>query len=172
MSRNTVCDSEDARTRHPSKSSQCAMKRHIRNDGQSAKWCVCTREREGAIVTQSCPTLCDPRDCSLPGSFVQARIREWVAISFSRGSSQPRDQTWVSHIAGRLFTVWATREVVASKYKGQLKKYQQIHAWLYLIIYRQYIRICNESIDFFQRNTWDRGSNKVVNDNHQSDEII
>ena len=124
--------------------------------------CVHTWEREGVIVAQSCPTLCDPRDCSLPGSFVQARILEWVAISFSRGPSQPRDQTWVSHIAGRLFTVWATREVVASKYKGQLKKYQQIGAWLYLIIYRKYIRICHDSIQLFQRNTQDRSSNKVI----------
>ena len=58
--------------------------------------------------------LCDPMDCSLPGSSVhgilQARILEWVAISFSRGSSQPRDQTRISCIAGRFFTVWATRE--------------------------------------------------------------
>ena len=65
-------------------------------------------------VAQSCPTLCDPMDCSLSGSSVhgifQARVLEWVAISFSRGSSQPRDRTWVSHIAGRCFTVWATRE--------------------------------------------------------------
>ena len=57
-------------------------------------------------AAQSCPTLCDPMDCSLPGSSVhgifQARILECVAISFSRGSSRPRDQTWVSHIAGRL----------------------------------------------------------------------
>ena len=48
-------------------------------------------------VDQSCPTLCDPVDCSLPGSSVQwifqARILEWVAISFSTESSQPRDQT-------------------------------------------------------------------------------
>ena len=60
------------------------------------------------LVTQSCPALCDPMDCSLPGSAVrgilQARILEWVAISFSRGSSQPRDQTWVSRTAGRFFT--------------------------------------------------------------------
>ena len=56
-------------------------------------------------VAQSCLTLCDPMDCSLPGSslhgILQARILEWVAIPFSRGSSQPRDQTWVSCIAGR-----------------------------------------------------------------------
>ena len=65
-------------------------------------------------VTQSCPTLFDPMDCSLPGSSVhgilQARILEWVAISFSRGSSWPRDQAQVSHIAGRRFNLWATRE--------------------------------------------------------------
>ena len=65
-------------------------------------------------VTQSCPTLCDPMDCCLPGSsvhgIVQARILEWVAISFSKGSSQPRAQTWVSHIASRLLIFWATRE--------------------------------------------------------------
>ena len=58
-------------------------------------------------VTQSCPTLCDPMDCSLPGFSIhgifQARVLEWVAISFFRGSSQPRDQTWVSLIVGRCF---------------------------------------------------------------------
>ena len=66
-------------------------------------------------VTQSCPTLCNPMDCSLSGSSVhgifQARVLEWVAISFSTGSSRPRDRTQVSHIAGRQFTIWATREV-------------------------------------------------------------
>ena len=65
-------------------------------------------------VAQSCPTLCDPMDCSLPGSSVhrlfQARVLEWVAISFSRGSSQPRDWTWVCHIVGKCLTIWATRE--------------------------------------------------------------
>ena len=54
-------------------------------------------------------------DCILTGSSVrgifQARILEWVAISFCRGSSQPRDWTWVSRIVGSRFTVWATREV-------------------------------------------------------------
>ena len=56
-------------------------------------------------VAQSCPTLGDPMDHSLPGfsdhGIFQARVLEWVAISFSRGSSWPRDQTWVSRIAGR-----------------------------------------------------------------------
>ena len=58
------------------------------------------------IVTQSCPTLCNPMDCSPPGSSVhgipQARIMEWVSMSFLRGSAQPRDQ---SCTAGRFFTV-------------------------------------------------------------------
>ena len=67
-------------------------------------------------VTQSCPTLCDPMDCSPPGSLVhgifQAWILEWVAISFSRGSSQPRDRTQVSRVVCRCFTIWATREAV------------------------------------------------------------
>ena len=62
-------------------------------------------------VAQSCPTLCDPMDCSLSGSSVhgifQARVLEWVAIAFSQGSSQPRNRTQVSCIAGRRFTVWA-----------------------------------------------------------------
>ena len=65
-------------------------------------------------VAQSCLTLCDPMDCSLQGSSVhgifQARVLEWVVVSFARGSSRPRDRTRVSHIAGRCFTVWATRE--------------------------------------------------------------
>ena len=65
-----------------------------------------------ALVTQSCLTLCDPTDCSPPGfsvhGILQARILEWIAIPFSRGTSQPRDWTLVSCIAGRFFTVWAT----------------------------------------------------------------
>ena len=54
-------------------------------------------------VTQLCLTLCDPKDCIVHG-ILQARILEWVVFPFSRGSSQPRDQTQVSHIAGRFFT--------------------------------------------------------------------
>ena len=65
-------------------------------------------------VIQSCLTLCDPMDCRSPDSSVrgifQARILEWVAIPFSRGSSQPRDRTRVSCTAGRFFPTRATRE--------------------------------------------------------------
>ena len=63
------------------------------------------------LVTQLCLTVCDPMDYSPPGfsvhGILQARILEWVAIPFSRGSSLCRDQTQVSCIAGRCFTVWA-----------------------------------------------------------------
>ena len=54
-------------------------------------------------VTQSCLTFCDPMNYTVRG-ILQARILEWVAFSFSRGSSQPRDWTEVSRIAGRFFT--------------------------------------------------------------------
>ena len=63
----------------------------------------------GCLVTKLCPT--PVMDCSLPGfsvhGILQARILEWVSISFSRGSSRPRDQTQVSCITGRWFTNWA-----------------------------------------------------------------
>ena len=62
------------------------------------------------FVAQSCLTLCDPMDCNPTGSSVhgilRARILKWVAIPFSRGSSQSRDQTRVSCLAGRFFTTW------------------------------------------------------------------
>ena len=61
------------------------------------------------LVAQSCLTFCDSMDCSPPGysvnGILQAKILEWVAIPFSMGSSQPRDQIWVSCISGRFFTI-------------------------------------------------------------------
>ena len=66
------------------------------------------------LVTKSCLTLCDPMDCSPPGSSVheisQARMLEWVAIPSSRGSSQPRDRIHISCIGGRVLCSWASRE--------------------------------------------------------------
>ena len=78
-------------------------------------------------VAQSCPALCDPMDCSLLGfsvhGILQARILEWVAVPFSKGSSWPRDQTCISCIAGRFSTVWATRQATSPIwYKCQGKK--------------------------------------------------
>ena len=79
--------------------------------------CVCR-------VTQSCPTLCDPTNCSPPRSSVhgisQPRTLEWVAIPFSRRSSQPRDRTHVSCIAGRFFTIWAIREELLLYFRTML----------------------------------------------------
>ena len=91
--------------------------------------CVCV------LVAQLCLTLRDPVDCSLPGSSVhgilQARILEWVAIPFSRGSSWPRDWTRVSNIAGRFFTIWGTREAEKKKnyfqWRNQSRLYWEKH---------------------------------------------
>ena len=85
------------------------------------------------LVAQSCLIVCDPTDYSLPGSSVheilQARILEWVAISFSRRSSWPRDWTQVSStvgIVGRHFTSWTTGEVVSTNYRlNELEKEEQ-----------------------------------------------
>ena len=83
------------------------------NIGQIQKYTLLKWKSESEVA-QSCPTLCHPVDCSPPGSSIhgilQARILEWVAISFPRGSSQLRDWTQVSHIAGRCFNLWPTRE--------------------------------------------------------------
>ena len=79
-----------------------------------SEMCVCVCVCVCVLSTQSCSTLCEPVEYSPPGSFVHGilpRILEWLVSPFFRGSSQPRDRTWVSRIAGRLFTIWATREV-------------------------------------------------------------
>ena len=60
-------------------------------------------------VIQLCLTLCNTMDYTVHGTL-QAKILEWVVFPFSRGSSQPKDQTQVSHTTGRFFTIWATRE--------------------------------------------------------------
>ena len=83
-------------------------------------WCICIL---CVLVSQACPPLYNPADCSPPGSSVhgilQARRLEWVAIPFSRGSSPPRGRTQVSCIAGRFFTVWAPREAPICTQDGQ-----------------------------------------------------
>ena len=80
-------------------------------------------------IAQLCPTVCDPTDSSPPGfsvhGILQARILEWIAIPFCRGSSQPRDQTGVSHVAGRFFIVWANREAPKSATLQFFKKCDQ-----------------------------------------------
>ena len=91
------------------------------------------------LVAQSCLTLCNPMDCSPPGSSVhgilQARILDWVAMSF-RGSSQLRDQTQVSRIAGGFFTVWVTREATGNGLESNLV------IWISLLWHQQAALLC------------------------------
>ena len=82
-----------------------------------------------------CDSLC-PMDCSPPGSSVHgillARILEWVAMPSSKISSWPSDRTWVSCIAGRLFTVWATGEAVEAHMVNTTLYFSTVHTILYL----------------------------------------
>ena len=91
-------------------------------------------------VSQSCSTLCNPMNYSLPGSSVHglfhARIMEWVAISFSRRSSRPRDRTHVSCIVCRHFTIWATREALGGSVNHKVKEAWLKECILYDAIYK------------------------------------
>ena len=84
-------------------------------DSWDPNCCCYHRKKVEVLVAQSCLILCDPMGCSLPGSSVHgtlpARILERIAIPFSRGSSWPRDQTQVPHLAGRFFTIWAMSKI-------------------------------------------------------------
>ena len=74
-------------------------------------------------ITQSFPTLCDHMDYTVHG-ILQARILEWIAFLFFRGSFQPRDWTQVSCIAGRFFTSWATRKALyCNRWESKCKHY-------------------------------------------------
>ena len=97
------------------------------------------------LIAQLCLTLCNPIDFSPPGSSVhrvlQARILEWAAMPFSRWSSRPRNQTWVSHMAGSFFTIWATRKAITEIYTNwrtiphpPLLPVPDITAFMWLII--------------------------------------
>ena len=94
--------------------------------------CICV-----SLIAQLYPTLWKPMDCSPPRSsihrIIQARILELIAISFSRGSSQLRDQTQVSHIAGGFFTIWATREA---------HRYTHTHIYIFKFLKEQNFAIC------------------------------
>ena len=89
------------------------QRHYFANKGLSSQSYGFSSSVQFSSVAQLCPTLYDPIDSSPPGSpvpgILQARTLEWVAISFSRESSQPSDQTQVSHTVDRRFTVWAIR---------------------------------------------------------------
>ena len=101
-------------------STVCTVKKNpvVRSNRPSGMHTVVFRRfwkrKSESEVAQSCPTLCDPMDCSLPGSSVhgifQARVLEWGAIAFFGRSFWPRDWTRVSRIVGRRFTICVTRE--------------------------------------------------------------
>ena len=92
------------------------------------------------LVIRSCPTLCNSVDCSPPGSsargILQARILEWVAIPFPKGSSWPREWTWVSCTAGRFPITWATREAPTVEQPRrnhlEIKFFRSCHSWYLL----------------------------------------
>ena len=121
-----------------------------------SSFCLQPYTESESEVAQSCPTLCDPVDCSSPGSSVhgilQARMLEWVAISFSRGSSQPRDRTQVSRIAGRHFNFWATRDfIIMCKFL-----YVSAHVYISLKKYAPFIWLLMGSISRKGKNHWIR----------------
>ena len=105
-------------------------------------WCI---QLEGlkVCICVSCLTVCNPTNCTPPGSSIrgilQARILEWIASPFSRGSSQLRDRNWVSRTAGRFFTVWVTRE--APKQQQQLIKHyctSWVQRWTHITLKQPY----------------------------------
>ena len=110
------------------------------------------KDRSESEIAQLCPALCDPMDCSLPGSsnlgIFQARILEWVAISFSRRSSQPRDWTQVSCTVGRCFTIWATSEV-------------QISMQISLSLLPTYLAPFNKWISTLGQSIWDIAMHRI-----------
>ena len=88
------------------------------------------------LVAQSCLTLCNLMDCSPPGSFahgiLQARVVEWVAVSFSKGSSQSRGRTYISRIGKQIFYLLATREALCLQ-KAYIKAYSNFTKYLLTI---------------------------------------
>ena len=99
---------------------------------------TCTTEvKVKVLAAQSCPTLCNPMNYSPPGfsdcGILQARILEWVAVPFCRGSSCPSDWTQKSCTAGRFFTIWATREVQDWHFLGPQKRFESYENMKYFI---------------------------------------
>ena len=86
-------------------------------------------------VTQLCPTVCDPMDYTVHG-ILQARILEWVAIPFSRGSFWPRNRTGISCTAGDFFNSWATREAPRPYCKGLIQDLRNYPVSLFCSLFK------------------------------------
>ena len=118
-----------------------SLKLNINFKISEASQSVKKHTQENAVLclgTRSCPTLCNCMDCSLPGSSVpgilQAGILKWVAMPSSRGSSQPRDRTQVSCIAGRFFISRLTRKVPYKRmFFNKKNSLFVLSSWYYLL---------------------------------------
>ena len=103
------------------------------------------------LVTQSCPTVCDPINCSLPGSSVheisQAKILEWLYISFSRESSWPRSGTWFSCIAGRSFPPEPPGKKVS--WKESIENWVATICYVLLVLTEKYMLWCTQEPPIF-----------------------
>ena len=112
--------------------------------------------KEESEVAQSCSTFCNPMDCSPPGFSIhgifQARILEWVAVSFSRRSSWPRDRTWVSHIAGRCFPIQNVMRTSWFHYYPFLHFFFTVFIEFVTILLLSYVLAC------WPQSTWDLSS--------------
>ena len=130
-------------------------------EGTRGSW-LCLMSKVKMLVSPSCLILCDTKDYNPPGSSVhgisQARILDWVAIPFYRGSSRPRDWTWVSCLAGGFFTIWAaTRQAqpglgshfshhslnisgFSTSYYQQVTSLQIIN--IFINLYRMFLPLC------------------------------
>ena len=98
-------------------------------------------------VAQSCPTLCDPMNY-IVHRILQARILEWVAFPFSRGSSHPRDGIQVSRIAGGFFSSWATGEA-PSQQKTVASQEEQAPQWMILVLsFFFFVSIYGKTLEF------------------------
>ena len=127
---------------------------------------VCT-----CAVVQLCPILCDPFDCSPPGSSIhgifQPKILEWVAISSSRGSSQPRDGTWVPCIGRWVLYHWATWEALPTLLHPQITPQLVCAPLYYLYLYQstevpKFCHAYNETFRLFPVvPDWTQGGEKL-----------
>ena len=131
--RNTIWSPDKIPTKSLQVTVQCGCRNFKTRTRERREWGLLphnlyTRKSESwkwKSLTQSCLTLCDPVDYAVHG-ILQARILEWVAIPFFRESSQPRDRTEVSCMAGRFFTSWATREAPTQRKLTVSSSCQQI----------------------------------------------